>query len=75
MLRPDLSSDLLLIIDTVLERDDCSFGPDQRREQRPRLIAVIRFHTEEHHVTGADLRRIVTRRDLDGEVVDNAANT
>jgi hypothetical protein len=71
---PDASSDLLLIVDSVLEgKDSClrlQHGPDQSGG----LIGVIRLDAEEDGVARADLCGVVARCDANGEVPVVSAN-
>jgi hypothetical protein len=65
---PDSRSDLVLVVDPVLEREDARVRLQQWSEQTHRIFRVVGLHAEEHRVAGADLVWVIARLHRDREV-------
>src|SRR5439155_26218712 len=72
--RADSSGDLLLVVDSVLERDDGGVGAQKRFEKSGGLVRVVGLHAEEDEVTCAELSRIVARGDTNSEILVDTTN-
>jgi len=62
----DDRSDPLLVVDTVLQRQDRGPLPEQRRQPAGGRIGVVGLHEEEDEIDRTDRRRVVRRLDAAG---------
>jgi hypothetical protein len=69
---PNDTLDLLLVVDSVLERDDCGLLPKERAEAACSCFVVERLDAEQHVVGRPDVGGVVGRGKCDVEVTPRA---